>query len=91
MQMADPTQFQQLSEKLDDIRETVSRLELKLEERGGAMHDFVHAETNLLRKEFNDFKGVISEKVTTTSVKLGFIFSIVMIIVSAAIAAYIKQ
>lgn len=89
--MADATQFQQLSEKLDDIKGSMARLELKLEERGGLLRDLVHTETNLVRKEFNEFKTVIGEKVTAATVKVGFIFSIIMIIVSAALAAYFKQ
>jgi hypothetical protein len=89
--MADPTQFQQLSDKLDDIKDIVSKLELKLEERGGVLRDLVHTETATLRKEFNDFKTVVDEKVTATATKVGFIFSVVMIIVTGALAAYFKQ
>lgn len=89
--MADPTQFQQLSDKLDDIRDIVSKLELKLEERGGAMRDLVHTETTILRKEFNEFKTAMGERVTAATVKVGFIFTLVMIIVTGALAAYFKQ
>lgn len=89
--MADATQFQQLSEKLDDIKGSMARLELKLEERGGLLRELVHTETNAVRKEFNEFKTVIGEKVTATAVKVGFIFTLVMIIVTGALAAYFKQ
>jgi hypothetical protein len=64
---------------------------LKLEERGGLLRELVHTETNAVRKEFNEFKTVIGEKVTATAVKVGFIFTLVMIIVTGALAAYFKQ
>lgn len=90
--MADnPTQFQQLSDKLDDIKDIVSKLELKLEERGGAMREFVHTETRSIRDEMAKFKTDMTERLTATTVKVGFIFSLVMIIVTGALAAYFKQ
>jgi hypothetical protein len=89
--MADPTQFQQLSEKLDDIKDIVSKLELKLEERGGLLRDMVHTETSAVRKEFNEFKNAIGEKLTATTVKLGFVFTIIMAIITAAVVRAMQQ
>ena len=89
--MADLTQFQQLSEKLDDIKDIVSKLELKLEERGGILRDLVHTETATLRKEFVDFKGSLNEKLTATTVKMGVIFTIIMAVVAAMVARAVTQ
>lgn len=86
-----PTQFQQLSEKLDDIKEIISKLELKLEERGGLLKEMMHTETTLLRKEFNDFKGNINERLTATTVRLGIVFTVIMAIVTAAVVKAMQQ
>ena len=48
--MAEPTQFHQLSEKLDDIKDLVTRLELKLEERDGLIRERLNAEVATIRK-----------------------------------------
>lgn len=85
--MAEPTQFRQLSEKLDDIKDLVTRLELKLEERDGQIRERLSTEINTLRKEFTDYKAVVVEKITANTVKTGAIFTLLM----AALAALITK
>lgn len=86
-----PTQFHQLSEKLDEIKDIVSKLELKLEERGGVLRDLVHHENTLLRTEFGDFKAAIGERLTATTVKLGVMFTIFMAIVAAVVSRMMQN
>lgn len=85
--MSEPTQFRQLSEKLDDIKDLVTRLELKLEERDGQIRERLSTEINTLRKEFTDYKAVVVEKITANTVKTGAIFTLLM----AALAALITK
>ena len=85
--MAEPTQFHQLSEKLDDIKDLVTRLELKLEERDGLIRERINAEIANIRKEFTDYKAIVVEKITANTVKTGAIFTLLM----AALAALITK
>ena len=84
--MAEPTQFHQLSEKLDDIKDLVTRLELKLEERDGQIRERLSSEINILRKEFTDYKALVVEKITANTVKTGAIFTLLMAALAALIA-----
>lgn len=84
--MAEPTQFHQLSEKLDDIKDLVTRLELKLEERDGLIRERLNAEVAAIRKEFTDYRALVIEKMTATTVKTGAIFTLLMAALAALIA-----
>lgn len=86
LQMAEPTQFHQLSEKLDDIKDLVTRLELKLEERDGLIRERLNAEIATIRKEFTDYKTFVAEKITANTVKTGAIFTLLMAALAALIA-----
>ncbi len=86
MQMAGPTQFHELSEKLDDIKDLVTRLELKLEERDGLIRERLNAEVATIRKEFADYKTFVAEKITANTVKTGAIFTLLMAALAALIA-----
>lgn len=86
MQMTEPTQFHQLSEKLDDIKDLVTRLELKLEERDGLIRDRINNEITNIRKEFSDYKTFVAEKITANTVKTGAIFTLLMAALAALIA-----
>jgi ATP/maltotriose-dependent transcriptional regulator MalT len=86
MQMAEPTQFHQLNSKLDDIKDLVTRLELKLEERDGIIRERIHAEITAVRNEFATYKAAVAEKITANTVKTGAIFTLLMSLLAALIA-----
>ncbi len=86
MQMAEPTQFHQLSEKLDDIKDLVTRLELKLEERDGIIRERLNNEVAKIQKDFSEYKTFIAEKITANTVKTGAIFTLLMAALAALIA-----
>lgn len=86
MQMAEPTQFHQLNSKLDDIKDLVTRLELKLEERDGLIRERLNAEIAKIQHDFSEYKQIVAEKITTNTVKTGAIFTLLMSALAALIA-----